>query len=326
MDITQKKFKVTSSPHITDNATGSRIMSDVIIALIPALLAGAYFFGFYALIVVAVSVATCVLTEYAYNALLKKRNSIKDLSAVVTGLLLGLNLSTNVPLYIPVIGGVVAIVLVKMLFGGIGKNFANPAITARIFLLLCFSGTMMDFAAPNDYSGGFFAEFFRMGGRGVDAAASATPLSGGSAGLLDLFLGNISGSIGEVSALALLIGGAYLIIRRVIDYKIPLIITATVAAFAFIFSGDISAVLPELLSGGLLIGGIFMATDYSTSPNTAKGTIIYSLIIGIFIAVIREFSFMPDGVSYAILLGNIAVPLIDKYIYPRPFGFKEVKA
>lgn len=310
------RLTVTSSPHITDNASVREIMTDVIIALVPATVVGAYFFGLYALLIVALTIASCYAAEFVYNKMLKKMSTTGDLSAVVTGLILGLNLPPNVPLYIPVIGGIFAIIVVKMLFGGIGKNFANPAVTARVFLLLCFTLPMTKFISPYVYHGNSFWDVFLKSG--TDAVTGATPLAGGNASFLSLFIGNIGGSIGEVSKAALLIGGVYLCIKRVIDYRLPLMIIAAVAAFTFIFTGDIAEVLPAVFSGGLLFGAIFMATDYSTSPNTFKGTIIFALIIGVLTAVIREYSFMPEGVSYAILLGNIAVPLIDKYIYPRP--------
>lgn len=322
--VLQGKLKMSSSPHINDKATAKNIMLDVIIALIPATLAGAFFFGFYSLVVVLLTICSCVFFEFTYNKITKKGSSIKDLSAVVTGLLLGLNLPPLVPLYIPVIGGLFAIMIVKMLFGGIGKNFANPAITARIFLVMSFGSVMTYYISPLNYTGGFFGQFFKYFGT-ADSVASATPLSGGSATLLQLFLGNTGGCIGETSAAALLLGGIYLCFKRIIDFRLPLIIILIVGAFSFIFSGDISTVLPSLLSGGLIIGSFYMATDYATSPNTAKGLIVYAVVIGFFTAIIRKYSSMPEGMSYAILLGNLLVPLIDKYIYPKNFGYREIK-
>jgi electron transport complex protein RnfD len=313
------KLKVSSSPHINDKDTASGIMRDVIIALIPATIAGTVIFGFYSLIVIAVCVGSCLLSEYFYNYFLKKPQTIKDLSAVVTGILLGLNLPPLVPLYVPVIGSVFAIIIVKMLFGGIGKNFANPAITARIFLILSFGTLMTHFISPVDYSQGFFKGFFGKFSM-TDAVASSTPLTDGDFNLLDLFIGTTEGCIGETSAVALLIGGIYLCVRRVIDFRLPLVIFAVMAAFSFIFSGDIASVLPSLLSGGLILGAIFMATDYATSPNTVRGLMIYGLFIGIVNSILREFSPMAEGMSYAILLGNIVTPIIDKYIYPKKFG------
>ena len=313
------KLKVSSSPHINDKDTASGIMRDVIIALIPATVAGTVIFGFYSLIVIAACVGTCILSEFLYNYLLKKPQTIKDLSAVVTGILLGLNLPPLVPLYVPVIGSVFAIIIVKMLFGGIGKNFANPAITARIFLILSFGTLMTHFISPVDYSQGFFKGFFGKFSM-TDAVASSTPLTDGNFNLLDLFIGTTEGCIGETSAVALIIGGIYLCARRVIDFRLPLVIFAVMAAFSFIFSGDIASVLPSLLSGGLILGAIFMATDYATSPNTVRGLVIYGLFIGIVNSILREFSPMVEGMSYAILLGNIVTPIIDKYIYPKKFG------
>ena len=319
-----EKFKVSSSPHITDDAGVDRIMLDVIIALIPATVAGTLLFGFYALLLVIVSVAACVLFEYSYDLLAKKMNSVWDLSAVVTGLLLGLNLPPRAPLYIPVIGAAFAIIIVKMLFGGIGKNFANPAIAGRIFLMLAFMRSMTMYIEPLDYSGGFFPAFFNF--NAYDGAASATPLDGWSGSLLPLFIGNTGGCIGETSALALLLGGVYLLARRVISFEIPLIIIAVVAAFTLIFTGSVSAVPVAVLSGGLLLGAIFMATDYATTPNTARGAIIYALIVGAFTAIVRQYSDYPEGMSFAILLGNLCVPLIDKYIYPKNFGYRKERA
>lgn len=318
-------LKMSSSPHINDKATTKNIMLDVIIALIPATVAGTLFFGFYSLLLVLICIASCVLFEYTYNLLVKNKNSIKDLSAVVTGLLLGLNLPPLVPIYIPIIGSLFAIVIVKMLFGGLGKNFANPAITARIFLVLSFGGVMNHYISPLNYSGGFFSNFFKYFGQ-ADSVASATPLSNGNATLMQLFLGSIGGCIGETSAAALLLGGIYLSIKKVIDFRVPLIIISTVGIFSFIFTGDISTVLPFILSGGLFIGSIYMATDYSTSPNSVRGLLIYAFVIGLLTAMIRQFSTMPEGMSYAILLGNLIVPLIDKYIYPAHFGYRRKKA
>lgn len=308
-------LKVSSSPHITGKFTTKRIMLDVIIALTPAALAGVFFFGFYSLLVVAVCMGVCVITEFTYNYLQKKPQTVGDLSAAVTGMLLGLNMPPLVPIYVPIIGSIFAIVIVKMLFGGIGKNFSNPAITARIFLILSFRTLMTSFISPVDYSYGFFNMFFSF-----DGVASATPLSSGNASLLYMFLGNVGGCIGETSAVALLVGGIYLSIRKVIDFRMPLVIIAVVALMSLVFSGNFNSMLYSVLGGGLLLGAIFMATDYSTSPNTTLGMIIYALVIGLITALLREYSPMPEGISFAILFGNFIVPLIDKYIYPKKFG------
>ena len=319
-------YTVSQSPHFKNSATTQRIMLDVIIALIPALIASVLIFGFFPLVVAIVSIASAVFSEWFYNFITKKPQTTSDLSAVVTGLLLALNLPPVVPLYIPVIGSIFAIMVVKMLFGGLGKNFANPAITARIFVMLAWTAAMTTWIKPIDLSDGanLFSYF---GMSNYDGLTSATPLaiiksegSVASINLLDLFLGTTGGSAGEVSALALLIGGVYLIVRRVIDYKIPLIYILTVGFLTSLIELDIAYFLPSILSGGLMLGAIFMATDYSTSPNGFWGVIVYALGLGILTVLIRKFSNMPEGVSFAILIMNIVTPLIDKYIYPRPFG------
>ncbi len=335
------KYYVSVSPHITAEPTTKSIMLEVCIALIPALAAGVYFFGFYSLFVIGVSIASAMFGEYIYNIIRKKPHTVGDCSAIVTGLLLGLNLPVSVPFYIPLVGGLFSIIVVKMLFGGIGKNFANPAITGRIFLVLAWASAMTKFVAPIDWSLGF-SEGFRYfscivsGGKGaVDALTTATPLgvikgaenvavsgllSSGNITLLDMFLGNIGGTIGETSALALLIGGVYLGVRRIIDWKIPVIYIATTALFSLIFGGT-GYILPSVLGGGLMLGAIFMATDYSTTPNTPLGRIIFAFGCGAITALVRFFGSYPEGVSFAILLMNIVTPLINKYIRPRPFGF-----
>lgn len=312
---TQKKLIMHASPHITDKISTRQIMIEVCIALFPALVLGIVFFGFYVLLIVSLSITTCVLFEFLYNLIRKKPVTIGDFSAVVTGLILGLILPPKVPFYFPIVGGFFAIVLVKMLFGGLGKNFANPAATARIFLLLAWTVAMTSYVLPFTYM-----EPIRTG---------ATPLHmNNPVSLLDLFLGNHGGSIGETSALALLVGGAYLTIRKIVDWKIPLTLILTFALFVLIFDQDITAVLPAVLSGGLIFGSFFMATDYSTSPNTFWGTLIYSFIIGFFAAFFRCFSrtesgFVEEGLCYAIVLGNLATPLLDKWIIPKPFGYKK---
>lgn len=323
-------YTVSSSPHIKSSANTQRIMLDVIIALLPALLAAILVFGFYPLIVAVISIASAVFAEWFYNYLTKKPQTTGDLSAVVTGLLLALNLPPVVPLYIPVIGSIFAIMVVKMLFGGLGKNFANPAITARIFVVLAWTAALTTWVKPIDLSNGM-SLFSYFGISDYDAVTGATPLavlkSEGTANLnlLNMFLGSTGGSAGEVSALALIIGGIYLIVRRVIDYKIPLIYILTVGLLTSLIELDITYFLPSILGGGLMLGAIFMATDYATSPNSFWGVIIYSLGLGIITVLIRKFSNMPEGVSFAILIMNIVTPLIDKYIYPRAFGKERKK-
>ncbi len=337
------KYLVSSSPHITSGKTTKNIMLDVIIALMPAVIAMVAIYGLYPLMITLISVGTCVLSEFLFNKIRKKEQSINDLSAVVTGIILALNLPPVVPIYVPVVGGVFAIVIVKMLFGGIGRNFANPAITARIFLMLAWTSVMTKFVLPVDWStaggAGLVSYFYEAFGSTFpslpDAVTGATPLasvkSAFEAGLnpanginfLDMFLGRIGGSAGEVSAIAILIGGIYLLIRRVIDWKIPTIYIGTTVLFTAIFyanSGYVGEyILSYLLGGGLLFGAFFMATDYATSPNTNVAVIIYSVGLGFLTVLIRRFSSMNEGVSYAILLMNVVTPLLDK-IKVRPFG------
>ena len=310
------KLVVSSSPHIRTPRDTRAIMLDVILALIPALIAGVIFFGFGALLVTAVSVASCVLFEWGYRKLLKKHDAIGDLSAVVTGMLLAFTLPPTAPWWMVVIGALFAIVLVKQLFGGIGKNFLNPALAGRAFLLASYAVLMTAWKAPS-----FAAN--------VDAATYATPLASLHAGTLSSvsvgarFLGNVGGCIGEVSALALLLGGAWLVYRKVISLRIPVSFVATVAVLALLFPRGNNAIvwmLQNVLSGGLLLGAIFMATDYCTSPVTPKGQIIYGIGCGLITVLIRYFGSYPEGVSYAILIMNLTVWMLDKATAPRRFG------
>lgn len=325
-----RKLVVSSSPHISSPKTTRRIMLDVIIALCCPLVASVVLYGFYPLFVAALSVGAAVLTEYLFCLARKKPVTVNDLSAVVTGLILALCLPPVVPFWVPITGAVFAIAVVKMLFGGLGKNFANPAATGRIFLMLAWTGVMNSYVAPINLANGFSAmfEYFKYGvSIDITAVTSATPLASiaagnpGSLSLLDLFLGNIAGSAGEVSAVAILIGAIYLLVRRVIDWKIPVIFLATVAVFTLAFYQDVSYLLPALLSGGVLFGAVFMATDYATTPNTALGVCIFAFGCGFLTVVIRRFGTLPEGVSLAILLMNIVTPLLDKYIKPKPFGY-----
>lgn len=307
------KLLVTSSPHLKDDITTSRIMLDVVIALIPAAAFGIYFFGPRVLLVLLTTVLSCVISEYITRKALKRKNTIGDLSAVVTGVILALNLPPTIPLWMAAVGGVFAIVIVKQLFGGIGQNFMNPAATARVFMLASWPKHMTEWILPGQ----------------PDAISSATPLSMIKAGegrlpdYLELFIGKIGGSIGEISVLALLIGAAYLFYRRVISPEIPLTFIGTVAVFTWIFGGDglfKGDFLYHILSGGLVLAAFFMATDYSTSPVTRKGKIIMGVGCGIITSVIRLYTNYPEGVSFAILLMNVMVPLIDRYTIPRSFG------
>ena len=333
-----KNLVVSSSPHITARTDTQRIMLDVIIALCPAVIAMVLLYGFYPLFLTVLSVATAVFCEWVFNVITKRKQSVRDLSAVVTGIILALNLPPVVPFYVPIVGAAFAIVIVKMLFGGIGRNFANPAITARIFLMLAWTGVMTKFVLPIDLSNG--ANLFVYFKQGVeinlpDAITTATPLqsvkeaisSGGdpAEGLnaLDMFLGRIGGSAGEVSTLAVLIGGIYLAVRRVIDVKIPVLYIGSTALFTAIFFAD-SGYVGEyvwtyLLGGGLMFGAFFMATDYATSPKAPVAVVIYGLGLGFLTVVIRKFGTMNEGVSFAILLMNIVTPLLEK-LKRKPFG------
>ena len=334
------RYLVSSSPHIASSRTTRNIMLDVIIALMPAVIAMVAVFGFYPLLNTLICVGFCVLFEFLFNLIRKKAQTIGDLSAVVTGIILALNLPAVVPIYVPVVGALFAIVIAKMLFGGIGRNFANPAISARIFLLLAWTSVMTSFVAPLDWSSladnnMFFSVSNVFNIKMPDLVTSATPLAHVKEALelgtnpatginaLDMFLGRIGGSAGEVSSLAILIGGVYLLIRKVIDWKIPLIYILSTVIFTAIFYSNTGYVgeyvWTYLLGGGLLFGAFFMATDYATSPKSPIAVIIYGIGLGLLTVIIRKFSSMSEGVSYAILLMNIATPLLDK-IKVRPFG------
>ena len=294
---------VSSSPHIRSKNTTQRIMLDVILAMLPMLVASVVIFGFRALAVAAVCVVSSVFFEWGFEKLCKRESTVTDLSAVVTGLLLAFNLPVGIPLWQAAFGSLVAIVVVKQLFGGIGKNFANPAITARIVLLLSFAGSMSSFATVATQN---------------DAVSSATPLSGGEMpSLLNLFLGNHGGSLGETCALAILIGGAYLLIRRVISWHVPAVMIGTVALLTFVLGENPAE---HLLTGGLLLGAFFMATDYTTSPSTKWGKVLFGFGCGAITVLIRVFGSYPEGVSFAILFMNILTPFLEKWTRKKPFG------
>ncbi len=303
---------VTPSPHIKHTDTTTRVMADVLIALMPAFIWGIIAFGLNAAIMPLLGVAASVLFEFLVQKLLHKPVTVGDLSAAVTGLLLGLNLPASDSYFLPVVGAAFAIVVVKQLFGGIGKNFVNPALAARVFLFLSWPDKMAAYPKVFDRTV-------------VDAVASATPRAGGSAELLDLFLGKCGGSIGEVSTLLLLVGGAYLLIRRVITWHIPVTYLGTVALVTFVFPQgggffDPTFMLFELLSGGLVLAAIFMATDYVTSPVTGKGRIVFGVGCGLLTVFFRYFGSYSEGVSFAILVMNCLVYYIDKLTKPRVFG------
>lgn len=298
---------VASSPHIKRPDTTRSIMSDVVIALAPAATYGCILFGLRALAVLITSVSVAVLCEFLWNKALKKPNTIKDMSAVVTGLLLGMNLPPTLPLWQAAIGSAAAIIVVKQMFGGLGHNFANPAIAARIILLVSFPASMTRFTEPVS-----------------DAVTSATPLAGtaGTLSFKTLFFGMHAGSIGETSAFLLIVGGQYLVIRRVITPIIPVCFIGTVALLSLI-SGE--SVMLSVFGGGLILGAVFMATDYTTSPTTPLGKAVFAVGCGIITFVIRKFGSLPEGVSYSILLMNILVPHINRFTLSKPFGFEKVK-
>ena len=298
---------VSVSPHVHAKDSSMTIMRDVLIALCPALIASILIFGFRSLLVAVVCVATAVFFEWGFQKICKRKCTIGDLSAAVTGLLLALNLPVGIPLWQAAFGSLVAIVVVKQLFGGIGHNFANPAITARIVMLIAFAGTMTTWAAPNF----------------VDVVSGATPLAalkgGETVSILPLFLGNVGGSLGETSALALLIGGVYLIARKVITWHTPVAFIATVFVLGLIKGGFTFAVC-EILAGGLFLGAFFMATDYVTTPSTKWGRVIFGIGCGLITCLIRFFGNYPEGVSFSILLMNILTPYISKWTASKPLG------
>ena len=301
------KLLVSSAPHITGKDTTASLMRDLIIAMVPALVASTLFFGVQSLILTAVSVLACVAFEYLYEKMLKKPITVGDLSAAVTGILLAFNCPPSLPLWTVVVGAFFAIIIVKQLFGGLGYNFANPAIVARIILGLGYTGLMTSWTFPATFSG--------------DAVASATPLAvyaaGGTVNYLDMFVGSTGGVLGETSALALLLGFVYLVVRKVISPTIPVTYVATVAVMAVVLGVD---PVVYVLGGGLLLGAIFMATDYVTSPYTEKGKIIFGIGLGLITVIIRRFGSMTEGVSYAILLMNLVVPYINKATRQKPLG------
>lgn len=305
-----KLLNVSATPHVRDKSSTKRIMFDVCLALLPACGFGIYNFGFRALLVLVVSVASCVLFEYMYQSLMHKKLTVSDMSAVVTGMLLGMNLPHTIPLWMVVLGSAFAIIIVKQLFGGLGQNFMNPALAARCFLLISFAGRMTSFT--------------------YDGITGATPLAvlkaGESVDVLKMFIGTTGGTIGETSALALIIGGLYLIIRRVIVPTIPLVYIGSFSVFVLIFGGrgmDINFLAAHLCGGGLMLGAFFMATDYVTSPVTPWGKVVFGVILGLLTGLFRIFGNAAEGVSYAIIFSNLLVPIIEKITVPRAFGVEK---
>lgn len=316
------RMTVSASPHVRSRHTTTGIMLDVIIALIPTLVASVILFGFRALALSAVCVGTCLLSEYISRKIMRRSNTLGDLSAVVTGLILAFNLPVTLPFWMAALGCVFAIVVAKQFFGGIGQNFVNPAIAGRLFLLISFSAQMSVFTQPLAW---------RDAQSAVDATTGATPLAAIAQDLPlptlnEMFFGLRQGSMGEVCALALLLGFVYLLLRRVISPVIPLCFIGTVAVIMLIASkGDFTYVAYQLLGGGLLLGAIFMATDYSTSPIHPGGKIIFGIGCGAITCLIRLYASMPEGVSFAILLMNILLPHIESLSAPKPFGTQKEK-
>lgn len=301
-----QSLTISSSPHTRSQVTTPNIMFDVAIALIPASAYGVYQFGIKAALILFISVISCVLSEFVYQSLMDRPVTVSDGSALVTGMILGLNMPPSISLWIPFLGGIFAIIVVKQLYGGIGQNFMNPALAARCFLLISFAGEMTTFTYH-------------------DAVVSPTPLAalkaGQSVDLTAMFIGKIPGSMGEVSVIALLIGAVYMLIRKVITLRIPAAYLITFALFVFIFGQqDISYVLAHLCGGGVIFGAFFMATDYSSSPITSKGQILFGILLGILTGLFRLFGGSPEGVSYAIILSNLLVPLIEEISFPIPLG------
>ncbi len=322
MNILTGKLIVKSAPHILTPRTTQKIMLDVLIALCPAVIAATWLFGLRSLLLIVVSVASCLLFEFLFARLCKRPSNIGDLSAVVTGVLLALNIPVQLPLYILFFGAFVAIVISKQFFGGIGKNFSNPAITARVAMVISFAKPMSQWAVTG--GGGFLdgmssatpLALMKSGGL-LDGVSSATAMKVSMPSISSLFFGTHLGSLGETCALALLLGGVYLIVRRVITLAIPVSFLGTVAVIALLAGKN---PLQHLLTGGVLLGAIFMATDYVTSPTTEKGKCIYGFGCGFITMAIRLFATFPEGVSFAILLMNLLSPHLDRITRTKPFG------
>lgn len=311
-------YHVSSSPHVRAKDTTSRIMLYVIIALLPASVFGIYNFGFRALLLMLVTILSCVCSEWLFNIIVHKKNTVDDLSAVVTGLLLALNLPVNLPVWEAVLGGVFAIIVVKCLFGGLGQNFMNPALGARCFLLIAFTADMTKFTYERN---------------GIEVYSSVTPLAamrnGEAVNTMDMLIGRTAGTIGETSAICILIGAIFLILMGVIDLRIPASYLVTFVVFIVLFGGhgfDGNYITAQLCGGGLMLGAFFMATDYVTSPITPRGQIVFGICCGILTGLFRIFGSNAEGVSFAIILSNLLVPIIEKFTIPRAFGqVKEAK-
>lgn len=323
-------LNISSSPHVRSKTSTRSIMYDVIIALLPATIFGIYNFGMKAAVLITVCVASCVLTEYIWQKAMKLPLTVSDGSAAVTGLLLALNLSSTFPVWMAILGSVFAIIIVKQLFGGLGQNFMNPALGARCFLMVSFAGQMTSFTYDG-VTGATPLAILKNGDKATpvaDLLASGGGEPGLATSVLDMFLGNTGGTIGETSALALLIGAAYLLVKKIISWRIPVCYLATFAVFVLLFGGrglDMTYLAAELFGGGLILGAFFMATDYVTSPITPRGQILFGILLGVLTGVFRIFGASAEGVSYAIIISNLLVPLIEKVTIPVPFGKEGVK-
>lgn len=317
-ELDQELYLVTSSPHVRTERNTQRIMLDVIVAMIPALLGAIYFFGFDALVLILISVISCVCMEALTQKLMKKPITVSDYSAVITGILLAFNLPASAPWWIPIFGSFIAIFVVKQLFGGLGCNFINPALTARATIMSSWPAIMASFPTPI------------RGVLGVDAVSGATPLGLIKAGggdvisklpeLSDMLVGGIGGCLGETSAVLLLLGGVYLVVRRVIDWQTPVVYILTTAVLLWLLGVDPSLLSYHILGGGLILGAVFMATDYTTTPVSLRGRVVFAIGAGILTAVIRVKGSMSEGVSYSILFMNILTPLIERFTAPKIFG------
>lgn len=311
----ENKRNVSTSPHVRDKITTSNIMLYVVLSLVPAIGFGFYNFGLNAVLITVTCAVSCVLFEELYNKMLKKPTTWKDYSALLTGLLLAMNLPSTMPLWMCVVGSFIAIVLGKQVFGGLGQNFMNPALAGRAFLMASFAKEMTSFTPP-------------IAQTSVDAMTYATPLASLKAGnavdVMSVFFGNVGGTIGETSAIALLVGAAALLFLKIIDWKIPVVYIGTFSVMVILFGGhglDLNFLFAHIFGGGLILGAFFMATDYVTSPVTPMGRIVFGLVLGFLTGAFRLFGPSAEGVSYAIIFSNLLVPLIEKYTVPKPFGY-----
>ncbi|MCI5500979.1 MAG: RnfABCDGE type electron transport complex subunit D [Lachnospiraceae bacterium] len=323
-------LNISSSPHVRDKSSTKSIMWDVFLALMPATIFGIYNFGYKAAVLIVACIATCVLSEYIWQKAMKQPLTVSDGSAALTGLLLALNLSATFPVWMAIIGSVFAIIIVKQLFGGLGQNFMNPALGARCFLMISFAGKMTSFTYDG-ITGATPLAIIKNGDKAqgiADILASGDGTTQAATSVLKMFLGTIGGTIGETSVIAILIGAAYLLIRKVITWRIPVCYIGVFSIFVLLFGGrgfDITYLAAELCGGGLMLGAFFMATDYVTSPITPKGQIVFGILLGILTGIFRVFGASAEGVSYAIIICNLLVPLIEKITIPVPFGKEGIK-